>query len=80
MCTSDSIKLLPDLKWIEDKGSLGTVLSDKLKEIRDAKRDTLVISSYLYSDYGMQFSIIFLINIFLRTVGMMYCWIIYLRF
>ena len=28
------------MKWIEDKGSLGTVLSDKLKEIRDAKRDT----------------------------------------
>ncbi len=40
LCASDSIKLLPDLKWIEDKGSLGMVLSDKLKEIRDAKRDT----------------------------------------
>ena len=40
LCASDSIKLLPDLDWIEDKSNLGTILSDRLKEIRDAERDT----------------------------------------
>ncbi len=40
LCVSDSIKLLPDLDWIEDDENLGTTLSDRLKEIRDAKRDT----------------------------------------
>ena len=41
LCASDSIKLLPDLDWIEDEENLGTTLSDQLKEIRDAKRDTI---------------------------------------
>ena len=31
LCASDSIKLLPDLDWIEDKSNLGTILSDRLK-------------------------------------------------
>lgn len=50
LCASDSIKLLPDLNWIEDKGSLGITLSDRLKEIRDAERDT--ISFYMRLQHG----------------------------
>lgn len=39
LCASDSIKLLPDLNWIEDEENLGTTLSDRLKEIRDTERN-----------------------------------------
>ncbi len=39
--SSDSIKMYPDINWIEDTVSLGTVLSDKLEKIYDAERDTL---------------------------------------
>lgn len=39
--SSYSVKLYPDLNWIEDEAVLGTILSGKLKEIRDAERDTL---------------------------------------
>lgn len=37
----DSVKLYPDLDWIEDEFALGAGLSGKLKEIRDAGRDTV---------------------------------------
>lgn len=40
LCDGDSIKLLPDLDWIEDEKDLGIILSSRLKEIRDAERDT----------------------------------------
>lgn len=37
----DSIKQYPDIGWIEDMDALGTVLSGRLKEIRDAEKDTV---------------------------------------
>lgn len=37
----DSVKLYPDLNWIEDEAVLGTILSGKLKKNRDTARDTL---------------------------------------
>lgn len=38
--SADSVKMYPDLGWIEDTATLGRELSDKLKEIADAERDT----------------------------------------
>lgn len=42
----DSVKMYPDIDWIKDNANLGTPLSDKLKKIYNAERDT-------FSHYSM---------------------------
>lgn len=52
--SSDSIKMYPDINWIEDTVTLGTKLSGTLKKIYDAKRDTF---SYYATPGGPDYKI-----------------------
>ena len=52
--SSDSIKMYPDINWIEDTVTLGTKLSGTLKKIYDAKRDTF---SYYATPGGPNYKI-----------------------
>lgn len=46
--SADSVKMYPDLNWIEDTAALGAELSGKLKEIADAERDEVLEAAINY--------------------------------